>query len=123
MDISTIILSALTIIIFSLFCFYLTPNRRPTPTKTQDIAAKLWLIVRRITSFTGGVSFSLCALLFLINAPESKNPLTNLVGFLIFSALSWFAIHFGIVGKKGKYSSPAEDIALHEARKRYYKWK
>jgi hypothetical protein len=65
----------------------------------------------------------LIALLFLIKAPESKNPIANIGGCFLFGTLSWFVIHFGVFGKKSKYSSPAEDIALHENRKRYYKWK
>jgi len=123
MDIKSLILAIGLVSLFSLFCFYLDSNRRAVPSKSQRTIAFIWLIIRRVISFTGAFVFALISLLLLTKAPESKNLITNIAGGISFGALSLFAIYVGVFGRKSKFSTPTEDISYHKKRKNHYKWK
>lgn len=123
MNIKMLVISLLVITAMSLFCYYLSPKGRKPPSVLQKITASIWVFTRRLICLVGAIFFALAAILLLTNAPSSVTPIKGVIYGLICFATSIWVIFFGFYGKKSKHSSPREDIALHEAQKKYYKSK
>jgi len=95
------------------FCYYISPDRKGEPSKTQKVVATIWIIVRRIISFTGA-AFCLFVAYIIWGTSES------IFGSLAFILLSVFFTYVGIVGQGWNQYGFRDDLTLYNKIKKKY---
>jgi len=101
----------------SLFCWYLSPERKNKPSKVQALIAKTWIILRRFICFSGA-AFALFTLYILWGITKSIEY--KLTGSIIVIFLSAFFVYVGIVGQGWYQYSMSDDLRLYRKIKEKY---
>jgi len=100
-----------------LFCWYISPDRRTTPGRIQKVVAVIWIIFRRIVSFTAAGLGIFCVYILW----SSSYSLTGKIfGSLAVVFLSIFFVYVGIVGQGWSEHSISDDLSLYAKIKNKY---
>ena len=100
-----------------LFCWYIAPERRNTPSKVQSLVAKTWIIFRRLISFSGAC-FGVLVIYVIWASTESIGY--KLLSSLVVVAMSFYFIYVGIVGQGWVQYSFSDDVNLYKKIKEKY---
>lgn len=100
-----------------LFCWYIAPDRRSTPGKLQNLVARIWILLRRLISFSG---VCVGALIIYVIWTSTESIGYKLISSLVVLAISFFFIYVGIVGQGWYQYAFSDDVNLYKKVKEKY---
>ena len=102
--------------------YFGTRNRSADPSRTERVLATVWVWFRRIAGFTvGGLMILGAAFMAFSEAGVKEGPSRwSVAGGLFLFGL--FLIYFGIIGQGTRRYDWRDDVELHKANKRRYRW-
>jgi len=113
-----ILISSILILMLSV-PLYFWYKRSKSLTFTEHIFAYIWLLIRRLVTFTGALIL-IASLVMLLKSDVEL--VKKIVGALLIPFMAIGLIWVGIYGRKNRYSRPKEDIAFHKENKKRYRW-
>ncbi len=100
-----------------LFCWYIAPERRKSPSKMQRLVAKIWIIFRRLISFSGACLGALVIYIIWVSTESIGYKLLNSI---VVASMSFYFLYVGIVGQGWVQHSFRDDISLYKRIKEKY---
>ncbi|CCN73534.1 membrane hypothetical protein [Vibrio nigripulchritudo SFn118] len=101
-----------------LFCWYISPDRKGTPSKLQRFLALTWIVIRRIAGFSGA-ALGVYAIYYIWGTEEDLYE--KLTTSLMALALSIFFVYVGIVGRGSTHFGSADDLSHYDKVKEKYR--
>ena len=119
MDFELIII--LLFLLSGVFVWYVSPDRRENPTRIQTFIAKLWIVIRRVISFTGAGFCVFASYIYWNSGVGIENKITGIIIIIILLLLAIFFIYVGIFGQGWNQYSFKDDLKLYKKIKEKYK--
>jgi hypothetical protein len=109
---------ALVVVFCCGFCWYISPNRKNKPTKTQRTIAIIWIIFRRIIGFSGAAFVLFCVYVLWLSVESIGH---KIIGSLLLICISTFFVYVGVVGQGWNQYGFRDDLNLYSEIKKKYK--
>ena len=109
-----------------LFVTYFSSRAHRPAGRTESVMATAWLFVRRMVGFLGAATLIAGAVVvgFAVTPVlESVSLLLRVLLALVLAAVGCFCAWVGVFGQGADRYSFKDDVALHLANKRRYKWR
>lgn len=102
--------------------YFGTRNRSAEPSRVERVFATAWVWFRRVLGISMGAIFIVGGLYSVLSEAGSRELANHWIGSGLLIFLGIFLIYFGIVGQGANRHDWRDDVALHKANKRRYRW-
>lgn len=116
----------LTLVVVGLFiaiAAYFKSRQHAAPSRTERVAAMLWLLVRRLVCFSAAALCLLGSGLMAYSMVASSATWIGAIGIAVALPFAFIFAHLGMYGG-GRYRyDMRDDRPVHEARRKRYGWR
>lgn len=109
--------------LFIAIAAYFKSRQDSAPSRTERVAAMLWLLFRRIVCFSAAALCLMGSVLVAYSMLASSATWIGAIGIAVALSFSFIFAHLGMYGSGKKRYDVTEDRPVHDARRKRYGWR